>query len=744
MPQLVKRAGNLIYVESDIDCTIDIFLREETNYVLQETFNLVVSFETYYIFKVPKDGIYKAVVTTGNTTTGIISVEHVLPIFPSLIENVAKEFKHFVCDGCEQYIKDCACGDMKRVAAAALKYNNLAGKILYLETNVLFGYNDAVKGNYLDFLFNSLKTVGCKSDALLERILKEECIYGISKNTELYSLLLIVRVLGIYYLELHSIYNIGDDVYDTIGEITTNIPDLYLYEEWKDCLCNTCLRVKDLEEIFENGVVDTQDPITNLPPKGDNIVRTLYSNNNFYQYTLTQQEFSNVFADDNDNFPTKIKIITVPSKFTLEDINGNTVQVLDELNYSEIQNYVLAYTVSSYEKGDSFKFAFIDSEGLVSPHYIYQLFISTIYNSPPIVSKGFTKLINEGSTTIIRKDELFNVGSVTDPEGDNITHFKVVSLVNVTLEYWNGISWSNLLLNTEIDMSNNSDFSDFIRVTETVPPDDSSISLVFKDGNGSNTWSNDNNPLNVMLITVKTLYKINMLFTGGYLHALKLDFNWMPIARIEYNGDPSELKVEDVNQGTSVDANFAYLIVPATSDTPYGTYDNSDAIVIDGTDNPTINSYDIYFYMNILNNRNYNFKVRNDNNAEVSIASDIVVISYGNNKPIKIEFVEFNTSDIADFDHLEVTDTWEPKPYSTNVDLDYDELVAGKDITVQGNGLIGFALYTNEVRNPAIFDDQDTNITSLFKRFYNSKEGIELFISKSAYSPSTTFVRFEF
>mgnify|MGYP003629672011 CR=1 FL=1 len=752
MPQTVKRTSNLIYVTSDVDCTIDIYLRGDSVYEIQDTYAYTVPADPYYFYTILEDGLYKVIVTVSGTPT-----ETILPMFPSLISNIATEFKSFVCSECKSYLEDCGCNNLTDAAKTAIKYNNLATKILYLEASVLLGYSDIDRVNYQNFLFNVLKTISCKADSLLAKIIAEECIKGMSENSELYKLLIILRFFGTYLLELNNSSNFGDTilppVVDVQGATTPTIidlPELYLYDSWYECLCDTCLRVEEAITIFTDGIDDTADPVTNLPPLGADIYVNVDSGSASWNYDLNAAIFNAVFSDDTLSFPVSVKVVAIPAWVILEDTGDVAVTPGQVIPFEDIANYRANYSGVPVGYSDFFTFRFSDGI-LESPVYRFNIALIATVNYPPNIINGFNVELPVNGSVLIRKSQLFNVGSVVDAEGDIIDLARLESVLGTTVEIWDGVSaYVSLSVASVITLADFSDNGEFLKVTRAIGPQalNHNIVLAFHDV-GSGLYSNDSSIGNVMVITNSILQVTALTFTGGILSQPKAVKGWIPLSRIEYSGEYKNLTLNNVVQTGYASAVLDYLIKPATADEPWDVYDNSASLVIPNTTNPTLNTYDIYVFTDVLNDRAVTYDVEESGVKVLSVTTSINMETIGNDTPIKISFLEFTETDIADFNYLEVPATFPADFVNTdalsNLDVDYDASIGGQDYTIITPGLIGFALYTDEIRNPTIYDSLGNDVTTTaFKKFFDASKGLELYISLNVYAPSTLYLRFEF
>ena len=753
LPIDIKRLINGIYAISNEDCVVEIYKRVNNVYEELIIYNYSTEDVPYFLYTILEDGLYRVKLT--GTIEGDLDV--ILPIFPTLITSAANDFKSFACDDCG-YINDCGCNDLSNVAKRSVKYNTLTSKILYLETNIINdNASDIVVTNYNEFLLSALQSVSCKSEGLLKELLRLECLTGSSMDNELYELLITLKFIGIYLVEKNS----GNDLIIQENE-TMSIPDLYLYDEWKDCICKTCLRLDELISIYEEGVIIVDPEPTNFPPTAANIVREVQSSTDYFNYNLLPLDFGNVYSDVETSLPVTVKIVALPATFILETVGDVAITAGQVIQYTSLINIRCNHTDGGeppIPSSDFFKFSVSDGVSY-SPVYTFTLLLIRVVNNPPIISRDFNIRINLPNNAFLTKDEMMYLnGFVYDPEGDEITLAKVHYISKCSLELWDGSVYQPYTLNDVITLADFANTSPFLRITYEdgfipVPSDIRGLEtpafrVSFLDA-GSNIYSNSIVVTNFMNIGLDVIHNsARLVFTGGYnLLGLITKANWIPLARIEYDGEFKDLSIVLISQTGYVSTELPFVITKAKEDTVYDIYDNASSIVVSGTKNPDINSYDILVNTNVLNTRAINYKLVNTVGDLLTINSSILVESYGgNNNPISVYFLEFDETNIVDFDALEVSI---PEDFIVTVpnpalELDYDVITLGQILTITSVGLIGFALETDKIRNPRIFDSLGNDVTTTaFKKFFDAVSGLEVYISYGVYTPSTLYLKLKF
>lgn len=748
LPKEIKRTPTQIYVRSDEDCNIEIYKRVNNKQELVTVMPYTTAEVPYILYDISDDGLYLV------KLVGIDpEIEETLPIFTTLITNIANDFKSFVCDDCGDYLEDCGCSGLTAIAKQTMKYNSLAAKILYLETYILNGgFDVSVLEKHRDFLLDALQSVSCKSEGLLDRILELECLQGINESNELYKLIIILRYLVTYLTDKNS----DLDLLILDEQELTTIPDLYDFDNWKDCLCKTCLRIDELLAIYEDGIVPDPDPVTNFPPTSANITRLVESSTGYYNYNLLKFDFSSVYQDENTAFPVSIIIQSLPTTFILEDINDNPVTVGQVIPFGEIENYRMNITTGDDSDTDSFTYRVSDGD-LHSPIYSFVMYLKNLDNSPPVVVKDFCVDLADNNVGLIKKSHLFSLGAVVDPEGDAITLAKAILIQQLDVELWDGAAYQPYALDEVITLANYTDSGEFLRVTlnEGVSPpppdirttDEPMIRLSFLDV-GSNTYSHTING-NFMSVCVTINEVPTQVFTGGYSAlGITAKKNWIPLGRIEYAGDYRNLEAELVSQSGQVSVDLPLMLVVATEDVPFDIYNNAASIVIPNTTNPTIKSYDIYAYTDLLSTREIVYKIKDAVKDLLTITYGVLISSFSApSSDADFNFLEFDETNIADFDPLETSfppDFLATVPRSV-LPLINADAIAGQTYNIQGTGLIGFSIASDSLTGVKIYDSMNNDVTdTVFKTFFDASESLELHISQNVYVPSGLYFRLEF
>jgi len=243
---------------------------------------------------------------------------------------------------------------------------------------------------------------------------------------------------------------------------------------------------------------------------------------------------------------------------------------------------------------------------------------------------------------------------------------------------------------------------------------------------------------------------LHLMFTGGWLTEAQSKKTWIPIARVEYDGDIRDLTSVLVSQSGYTSAEVPLLIQVASSDLPYDLYEDPSSIVTPSTTNPPLNSYDILAYIDVLATRTIVHKVQINAVDSLNITSSITLQSSlpdANPKLYNLNFLEFDETDIADFDYLETAfppDFLGTVPRSV-LPLVTVDAIAGQTYIIVGAGLIGFSIETAALTEVKIFDNLNNDITNtVFKTFFDVNKELELHISQNVYAPSNLYIRLQF
>lgn len=766
MPQIIKRSNNFIYVSSDEDVIIELFIEEKNVFKSLEVFTYEVQEVSFKIFNIHLDGVYKLIITIGDSVE-----EYTLPIFTNLINNVSREVCAFLCNNTIQ--DDCnECNDFNEKAARALKYNNLTSKLLYLEASLLRGYNDLSISNYNTFLTDSLNTISCKTKSLLNKILKEECLKGISENTELYDLIITSKFLGIFFLENSNIFNVLEsDVFINTNEFSNIvlIEDQYLIENIKKCICNSCLRFEELESIFENGIDDSGEGeiiITNARPRAANVFTTIESSTDLFEQTLNPLWFTSVYNDDNTTEPISIFFgsslgIFNSGIFNIVDLEGNIIEN-ESIPFINIGNYKISGVVPTLS-GSIFNIPFNVSDGdLSSINYTLQIGLSRTMNFPPTVISGFDFNLNLGNFRNFDFNEITTLGEVIDPEGDEITAIRFERASGLEIFIHDPIDDSKQLaiagVFALIDLSRYSTFQtlfsieiiDPLSVTDVVSSYWAEFS--FRDS-GSNTFSNDNNPLNVMRINVNPSFftSLQLLFSKTFEASFSTDVTWLPIARVRYSSSINNLSIS-TNYINELGNPISIILAPATDDSVYNIYSNGDSVLIEDTTNPEDNTYDVFVLDHRQSDKTYNFRIMDNDNilnvqSLINIDSSIITNPLELPQTFQIENLSINDIDSvisSNGDSLSNFFTSNDTNVINVEEISQVDLNNGTNINIENIGLLGFCFKTDVLLNLNIIDVLGNDISSSFNIYFDEDSSIQLFISNTTYIPSNIFFKITF
>lgn len=738
MPYNIYREENKILIKSTLSIDIAIYkYAAGGGYYLYRVGAINIESSLNKTFAL-EDGLYKIVINEEET---------ILSFYHTLERIVSKSFSKFLCDKCNDFIEDCGCGTLSDKAAYALKFNTLTSKVLYLETQVLKGYSQVEINNYHNFLFKGLNTLGCKIPKLFDTMIKEECIKGDADNAELYKLLITLRYLGLYFLESNNPHNISV-LYTEATErgVINVVNDVFNIKTIVDCLCSTCFRFDELQTIFEEGVI--VDPIIgtlNLPPSVSNFFVNI-EGSGLYIKQLSSVLFANNYTDDNTNYPVSITFVTIPDDFVIENTLGEVIIAGDTINFSDINNYRLyaqLSIVNLYQ--DAFSYTCNDGE-LDSNLGKVTINVAMSINTPPNVIEGFSRSISVGSTVNISKTNLFSEGIVIDPEGDEIVEVKLEKsdIVDVYRVSPNGLDLILMAPGDTIDLTLYSSTQTIIsfKLEENSNDLNIPVTLSFKD-EGSNLYSNYQAVSNVMKIEINITKTIDLVFTGGYLMGSH-SFRWMPLSRIAYEGDISQLSVTALSQlgGVSLPN---MIIVQAVNSDLFNDVTNADSIIVPNTEySNNVKYFDVMAFINIQENRQFSYRISAPDVPNFLTVTTDIRIEQEKEHVLKIFSLEFDAGPLSDYDIL-YTDYPDnflnvvPESYTL---LNTNEITQGEEIVYTSRGHKGFLIETPVPTNLKIYDSLNNDITTkAYIRFFDQVQQEEVFISKATYLPSTMFIK---
>lgn len=222
-------------VENDIHSVIaneeiDVVLRYGDTTIISKT--LEVGSE--YTLPITVDGDYLLSISNliETDTTEIYFVNN-------LMVSLIKDIFLVLCDecGCKE-ISPCLSKEAKKLVQVQNIFNKATTFHLYYIPKLT--PNQLIKiSTYLSEAFSSYK---CDVQSLINSIIKEECVTGMSSfNLKLYKLYLFILWSAMYFLEK---YTEGSD----IEYLNTK----YFYNNILECTCDLCIDITKLEELYSN------------------------------------------------------------------------------------------------------------------------------------------------------------------------------------------------------------------------------------------------------------------------------------------------------------------------------------------------------------------------------------------------------------------------------------------------------------------------------------------------------------
>ncbi len=752
MAQTVKRTSTFIYIQStEVSTGVLYFIN---NGVLEEVTTYNFNSSAYQIYTLTKEGTYRLIITEGGVDT-----TYNIPIYTNTINSLANEMCDFICKTNYEYLEDCnPCNDVEFASKRSLRYNNLVSKLTYLETQLLTSYSDSDRLNYSNFLQNVFTLLACNPNTLIENIIKEECLQGISNNIELYEKQLISKYLGIYFLENSNTLNFNNTpLFTNAGDSSApsykEIPDLYLITDIKTCLCKTGFKFEDSETLYNDGITITT-PTINLPPISQDIFVNIESNTTLYEININPSWFNAVYSDDNTTNPVNIILNNSPLGI-VKIRDAGDVDITDGVSipFTNIGNYKIYATVVGIPSKILHLLPYRVTDGnSESSIYNIQVTLNQIINQPPIITNGFDINLESDGTRLLSLNDLYSLGAVADPEGDSITMIKLVSNIGMSVGLQPSGGGASTVVNVgdEIDITSYTVNEALLKINFDLPIVSRTLgfSLAFKDS-GSNIYSDTNNPQNIMNINLNPTYNnnLNVVFSSRLEISTVQRLGWFPLGRIRYDGNINDLEISFISEAVNGGA-YDMMLSRASSDQIYDIYDNANNIVVANTTNPPDNTYDVFVFGSINSNLKFNYSIRDINSINnlnittdvafntISVPTGVTAYKYqieNKTSPQVISELGANPSLYATFIENYVT---------VAEQIDLAQLNAGSPYTFTILGLIGVAFRTTTPTGFKVFDSLNNEITTeSFDILFNASNGIEVYLSKQQFAPSEIYFK---
>lgn len=320
----------ILNVSQDTDIKVT-FISDNSNEVI-DTKEILA--DNTYTLPIVKDGHYKLTLNAEGETESAKEFYSLKKLQQSIINDA----KVLLCDDC-----DCGCNDkynskcLSEAAKRCLQYKGIFVKLLSYQNLYVHTYSAKTPLTFITFLIESTKVFECKVQTLVNTLLMEECIYGDVKNTEkLFKLYLALYWAGMYFIEKSFAFEDEEEL--------AFIKDKYSYDTIIGCLCNTCIDMNTLEDIFDESSSTIE-------------LTTIYS----FQYDNPAYDISNIdllteaYLTANGNIETiesleagkEISYITAgrvgfvikdtfPNKYIIRDVLGNDITNTFDISYDTV------------------------------------------------------------------------------------------------------------------------------------------------------------------------------------------------------------------------------------------------------------------------------------------------------------------------------------------------------------------------------------------------------------------------
>lgn len=731
MAYTIKRKYNKIIVNSNTIISISIF-----NY--NDTSNPIVTeggiFNEDYIFEMENNSVYIVNIDSGTTS------EYILFHFVDIITNLVKEVKSFLCNKCNGYISDCnPCDSKDEKLLFLLKYNNLTSKLLYVQKELLKWYPNSDTNNFNNFIYRSLNTLSCKVKKEYETLINEECVKGFSDKVELYKSLITVNFLGLYFLENSNSLNF-------ITEQENYINDLFEIEKIKNCLCNTCFRFEELEDIFNEGVINppTTQPANLLLSRNINLY--IESNTQDFSYTFNVNDYIAFYNDIGQVNVEKIKITSLPNLVSFINSNQQSVTLNQEINASSFSNYFIkaisSETVYNY---DSFNFKVFDGTNWSSDYVTTINLIKTGEVNPLIIIEGFIQYFNSNNLSFITKQEILEEGIINNPNSALITHFKVIEKSSdLTIEKKTNeqLVYSSLPLEQEVNLSNYTSLENILKIIKNpnINVENSYIKIAIKD-DFSNSYSNETFVNNFMEIKLLEIDFLNVVYNGGFFIDSKTQEIIVPVGRVSSNKEVSVTSVNEISGFSEEIDNKITVVNPNNS--LYNVYTNSNTL-------PQIdnNHKDLLLIYPLISDKDFNIQLE-AGTASLTLPVSITINKDTTTATFKFYNLTLSTVDSAAFDYLTNETNWEAdfinsaSFITSKTEINLESITSGTSIAITTRGFIAFAI-TKALNFVNIFDSLNNNVTSSFTIYTNFQQDITFIVSNNIYVAQTIYFKFQF
>ena len=224
---------------------------------------------------------------------------------------------------------------------------------------------------------------------------------------------------------------------------------------------------------------------------------------------------------------------------------------------------------------------------------------------------------------------------------------------------------------------------------------------------------------------------------------------YIPLARIEYSGSPSDLNIRfESEESSPASTNLEMILVPANNNNIYGVYENGSGEIFNETINPPNNAYDVLIFTSVTRSLRFNYSIVGADVGNIlNMVSSINVPTTGR-FPIEttVSFIEVPTLSTQQIiDSLDST-VYQGLPSSLTTvhqTIGIQDLLEGTEIRSSILGTIGFVFNTESPTGLRIFDITGSDITDTFTKVFNVAEQRELYINNNKTIPTNLYFKFQ-
>lgn len=367
------------------------------------------------------DGLYKLVLSaTGESDLSVnFTVSYHLQNSLILdIENILNGVT--ISKACDEAYNVCY-GNKEKLF---LQYKDIFVKMLTFQSLYFDSIDSALVAVFSNFISTSVLNDRCNFQNSINKILKEECIYGSSQSQTN----LMIEYVSLYY---YATYFIEKNLATGDAEELEFIEQKFNTETVIPTISeNSCIDYTQTETVFDEIInASNTKPTVNsfeiTPP--NNLV------DNLFTYTFDGSEFTSGFADAQGDSPYRVKFSVLPVRGTFK-FNGVNVVVGTEYLIANISQLVYEATLNENKAiFDIIAFQVSDDN---SNTELFSDMANVTINTSAYVNQPISQLGNLTLNKTNRQNHVFTINDFTtslvppyvDPEGDSLDAIRVDSL----------------------------------------------------------------------------------------------------------------------------------------------------------------------------------------------------------------------------------------------------------------------------------------------------------------------------